>query len=327
MLYSPLIIDVSGFVLTPDEKIQLAKPSIGGVILFEKNYQNKNQLQQLVRQIRNIKPNLLIATDHEGGRVQRFRKDFTHLPSMASLGQLFIKDKKQALKTAYACGFVLAYELLNIGIDFSFTPVLDIDYGNNTVIGDRAFSSDYKAIIALASSLIDGMKTTGMASVVKHFPGHGFINFDTHLNLAIDKRTPDEMQADLLVFETILPKAEAVMPAHIIYQKLDDKPAGFSKFWLQNILRNKFNYQGIIISDDLSMQGAVDFLPNIQDRVQLALSAGCDMVLICNSPKQVAEVINKNYTVHAKLNKIRAKTKLGFDKIYTKQLSLIQQLL
>ncbi len=319
-----LMIDISGLSLTPDEKIMLAKPSVCGVILFTRNYQDKQQLKQLVEQIRSIKPNLLIATDHEGGRVQRFKKDFTHIPPMASLGELFTKDKQLALKSAYACGFVLAYELLEVGIDFSFTPVLDIDYGNNSVIGNRAFSSDAKIIIQLASSLIEGMKKAGMVSVVKHFPGHGFVSIDTHLNLATDKRTLDEMRTDLSAFKALLHKADVVMPAHITYEKLDNKPAGFSKFWLQNILKDKFNYNGLIISDDLSMQGAVNFLPSIVDRVKLALNAGCDIALICNNHKQVKKLIDNSYPSCVKLDKIRVKNIPKLDKIYAEQLNIMQ---
>lgn len=326
MNYPPLMIDVSGLSLTPEEKTNLAKPSVCGVILFGRNYENKPQLIKLVQEIRTINPNLLISVDHEGGRVQRFRQEFTHLPSMTKLGVLFENNQEKGLELAYACGYVLAYELLEVDIDFSFSPVLDINYGHNEVIADRAFSDKPEVIIALSQALINGMKEAGMISVAKHFPGHGFVDVDSHLDLPIDKRMIIQIMPDLSIFRALLPMTEAVMPAHIIYKKCDLKPAVFSKFWLKKILRQKYGYQGVIISDDLSMQGAVKFLPNINDRIKAALEAGCDMVLICNQPEQVTQIIDNHYPSSDRIDTLKHKSKL--NKItYQNSLSKIQPLL
>ena len=329
MDYPPLMIDVSGLSLTPDEKINLTKPSVCGVILFGRNYDNKPQLIDLIKEIRAINSNLLISVDHEGGRVQRFKEDWTHLPAMAKLGILFENNQPSALDLTYACGYVLAYELLEVDIDFSFAPVLDIDYGRNKVIGNRAFSNKPEVIIALSQALIKGMKTAGMISVAKHFPGHGFVEADSHLDLPIDRRMMIQMMPDISIFRQLLPSVEAVMPAHIIYKKCDVVPAGFSNFWLKKILRKKYGYQGVIISDDLSMQGAVDFLPNINDRVNTALNAGCDMVLICNQPEQVAKVINNQYPSSDRIGTLKhSKYGAKLDKIaYQNCLTKIQPLL
>lgn len=326
MSYPPLIIDVSGLTLTENEKNSLLKPSVAGVILFSRNYQDKTQLKNLTKQIKAIKPNLLICVDHEGGRVQRFRKGFTHLPAMAKLGEIFAQDEQKVLDLAQACGYILAYELLEVGVDFSFAPVVDKDYRHNTVIGDRAFSDKPETIIALANALMEGMAQAGMANVIKHFPGHGYVDLDSHLELPIDNRMIIQIHQDMAIFRSLAPKATAIMPAHIIYKKCDLKPAGFSKFWVQKILREKYKYQGVIISDDLSMQGAVNFEPDIKKRLALALDAGCDLVLICNQPEQVKQVLEGDYPTSSRVENLRPSTKL--DKItYQNYLTKITPLL
>lgn len=321
------MIDVSGLILTEEEKTQLAKPSIGGVILFSRNFENIHQVKALIKSIRLANQNLLIAVDHEGGRVQRFREGFTHIPAMAKLGEVYDQNSDLALQQAYSCGFVLAYELLEVGIDFSFAPVIDLDYGNNTVIGDRAFSNNKNHLIALAIAFINGVKQTGMVSVAKHFPGHGFVDVDSHFKLPIDNRDFSAIADDIEIFKQILPIAEAVMPAHIIYNKIDDKPAGFSQIWLQNILKKQIGYNGIIISDDLNMQAAINFETDVNSRVMMALTSGCDMVLLCNNLDSVAKVIDNTYSLSNKLQIMCAQRLQQSHKTkYIKHLKTIQQL-
>lgn len=323
---APLMIDLVGLSLSEQEKTQLTNKNVCGVILFSRNYQDKNQLKDLVIQIRQINADLLISTDHEGGRVQRFKAGFTHLPAMAKLGDLFLKNPDEAKKLAIACGYILAYELLEVGIDFSFAPVVDRDYDNNTVIGDRAFSNNPDTITTLAARLMQGMKSAGMCNVIKHFPGHGFVALDSHLELPVDTRMIIQMAHDMRIFKDLLPQADAVMPAHILYKKCDLTPAGFSSFWLKKMLRKKYQYQGVIISDDLHMQGAVNYEPNLHKRIDLALNAGCDMVLLCNQPEQTQQVIDENYPTSGRINALKAKPNL--DKMHYQQyLQQIQPLL
>lgn len=318
-----LIIDLVGLTLTSAEEQLLTKPVVAGVILFSRNYQNQSQLKKLTQAITSINPKLLICTDHEGGKVQRFKQGFTQLPAMAKLGKIFSNNEHKAQDLATAIGYVLAYELQTVGVDFSFTPVADIDYGHNTVIGDRAFSNKARAVINLASAIIDGMHQAGMACVIKHFPGHGFVNLDSHITLPIDKREMAQINKDLSVFKALLPKADALMPAHIIYKKYDSSPAGFSPFWLTNILRKKLHYKGLIISDDLNMQAAVNFCPDITDRISIALNAGCDLALVCNNFRQIED---KRWLVSNKTNNLKPKPKL--DKIvYENYLTKIQTIL
>ncbi|MBE8189637.1 MAG: beta-N-acetylhexosaminidase [Candidatus Thioglobus sp.] len=326
MKYAPLMIDVAGLELTAAEANQLAKPSVGGVILFSRNYQNIKQIKALVKSIRQINPKLLFATDHEGGRVQRFKNGFTHLPAMAKIGLAYDENPDLALQQAYSCGWILAAELLEIGVDFSFAPVLDLDYGNSEVIGDRAFHSQPEAIIALAAALIDGMHEAGMKCVGKHFPGHGFVAADSHLDLPLDNRLKIELENDINIFANLTNKLDAIMPAHVVYSQVDSRPAGFSKIWIKDILQAKLGFSGVIFSDDLSMQGA-NFIENINDRLATSLAAGCDMALICNHPELVSEVIDGDWKSSNKLQKMRGK--IGkFDKItHSKHLKTIKDLL
>ena len=328
MNLGPIMMDVSGLTLTQLEETQLAKPSIGGVILFSRNFESINQVKQLIASIRAVNPNILISVDHEGGRVQRFKKGFTHLPAMSKLGELYDKKPKKAMKYACSCGFILAYELLEIDVDFSFAPVLDMDYGNSSVIGDRAFHSNPDAIVKLAQALIKGMHRAGMKCVGKHFPGHGYVSLDSHLDLPIDDRPAKEVYQDMVTFKDLVDQGlDAVMPAHVIYSKVDDKPAGFSNVWIQDILKSKLGFDGVVFSDDLSMQGAL-FIENIKDRVKISLDSGCDMVLICNHPEMVLEVIDQDWGSNEKLQSMQGNRRYKSDKItYLQHLETIKSLL
>lgn len=322
------MMDVSGLTLTELEEAQLAKPSIGGVILFSRNFESINQVKQLISSIRAVNPNILISVDHEGGRVQRFKEGFTHLPAMSKLGGLYDKKPKKAIKYACSCGFILAYELLEIDVDFSFAPVLDMDYGNSSVIGDRAFHSNPDAIIKLAQALIKGMHRAGMKCVGKHFPGHGYVSLDSHIDLPIDERPAKEIYQDMVTFKDLIDEGlDAVMPAHVIYSKVDDKPAGFSNVWIQDILKSKLSFDGVVFSDDLSMQGAL-FIENIKDRVKISLDSGCDMVLICNHPEMLLEVIDQDWGSNEKLQSMQGNRRYKSDKItHLQHLETIKSLL
>ncbi len=315
MNFAPIMMDVSAYSLTDTERAQLAKPSIGGVILFSRNFESIDQIKALITSIRAVKSALLIAVDHEGGRVQRFREGFTNLPAMAKLGNVYDRDPDLALEQAFSCGFVLAHELLELGVDFSFAPVLDVDYGQSSVIGDRAFHSNPEAIVALAGGLIDGMHEAGMKCVGKHFPGHGFVAADSHLDLPIDDRSMTELMPDMAPFKELANQGlDAVMPAHIIYSQVDDKPAGFSEKWIKQILQDQLGFSGVVFSDDLSMQGAF-FIENIKDRVSVSLNSGCDMVLICNHPEMVAEVIDTDWGLSEKLQSMQGYKSFNYDKM------------
>ncbi|MDC0390459.1 beta-N-acetylhexosaminidase [Candidatus Thioglobus sp.] len=328
MNLGPIMMDVSGPTLTQTEETQLAKPSIGGVILFSRNFESINQVKQLISSIRAVNPNILISVDHEGGRVQRFKEGFTHLPAMSKLGELYDKKPKKAIKYACSCGFILAYELLEIDVDFSFAPVLDMDYGNSSVIGDRAFHSNPDAIIKLAQALIKGMHRAGMKCVGKHFPGHGYVSLDSHIDLPVDERPAKEIYQDMATFKGLVDEGlDAVMPAHVIYSKVDDKPAGFSNVWIQDILKSQLGFDGVVFSDDLSMQGAL-FIENIKDRVKISLDSGCDMVLICNHPEMLLEVIDQDWGSNEKLQSMQGNRRYKSDKItHLQHLETIKSLL
>jgi len=288
MNYGPLMIDVAGLSLTVDERERLRHPLVGGVILFARNYADPAQLKSLCAEIRELRtPRLLIAIDHEGGRVQRCREGFTRVPAMRRLGEWWDRDAPAATAAARAIGFTLAAELRACGVDLSFTPVLDLDYGASGVIGDRAFHRDPLAVIELAGALIDGLHAAGMACCGKHFPGHGFIKADSHLAVPVDERSKAEMADDQLPYHRL--KLDAVMPAHVIYPQIDSRPAGFSPVWM-NLLRNEFGHAGAIFSDDLSMEGA-SVAGGIVGRAEAAWQAGCDMMPVCNKPETVLEVL------------------------------------
>ena len=282
--FGPVMLDVAGKTLDRDDIRRLRHPLTGGVILFARNYENRAQLTALTAAIHAERPGLLIAVDHEGGRVQRFRTDgFTRLPAMRLLGKLWERDVLQATEAATATGFVLAAELRACGIDLSFTPVLDLDFDQSGVIGDRSFHRDPRIVTLLAKSLNHGLLLAGMANCGKHFPGHGFAHADSHVAMRVDERELAQIMADdAKPYDWLGMSLTAVMPAHVIYPKVDKHPAGFSRKWL-TILRKQLGFQGVIFSDDLSMEGA-SVAGGALERAEAALAAGCDMVLMCNSP-------------------------------------------
>jgi beta-N-acetylhexosaminidase len=289
----PVMLDVLGKRLTAEDEARLRNPLVGGVILFSRNYESPAQLAELTASIHALRtPPLLIAVDHEGGRVQRFRDGFTRIPPMRELGKIYDEHPKRAKHLAQQVGYVLASELRACGVDFSFTPVLDIDYGASSVIGDRAFHAEPQAIAELAHSLLLGLKQGGMPTVGKHFPGHGFVCADSHLEIPVDERSYTDIElCDLIPFRQMVDFGlTAVMPAHVIYPKVDPRPAGFSKVWLKDILRGELGFEGCIFSDDLSMEGAT-VAGGIVQRAEAALNAGCDMVLVCNKPESADELL------------------------------------
>ncbi|MBI5005533.1 MAG: beta-N-acetylhexosaminidase [Nitrosomonadales bacterium] len=289
----PVMLDVLGKRLTAEDEVRLRHPLVGGVILFARNYESPGQLAELTASIHALRtPPLLIAVDHEGGRVQRFRDGFTRIPPMRELGKIYDEHPKRARHLAQQVGYVLASELRACGVDFSFTPVLDVDYGASTVIGDRAFHAEPQAIAELAHSLLLGLKQGGMPTVGKHFPGHGFVCADSHLDIPVDERSYTDIElCDLIPFRQMVDFGlTAVMPAHVIYPKVDAHPAGFSKVWLKDILRGQLGFEGCIFSDDLSMEGAT-VAGGIVQRAEAALNAGCDMVLVCNRPDSADELL------------------------------------
>ena len=287
----PVMLDVVGTTLDAEDIRRIRHPLTGGVILFARNYENRRQLTALTAAIHAARPGVLIAVDHEGGRVQRFKTDgFTRLPAMRSLGELWERDVLEATKLATATGFVLAAELRACGIDLSFTPVLDLDFGASGVIGDRSFHRDPRVVTLLAKSLNHGLALAGMANCGKHFPGHGYVKADSHTEIPVDERAlKDIVGDDAMPYDWLGMSLTAVMPAHVIYPKVDAKPAGFSKKWLR-ILRKDFGFQGVIFSDDLSMEGA-SVAGSVTDGAHAALDAGCDMVLICNAPDKADQLL------------------------------------
>ncbi|WP_216935096.1 MULTISPECIES: beta-N-acetylhexosaminidase [unclassified Acinetobacter] len=276
-----LMLDIAGTTLTQEDIGLLGAPQVGGVILFGRNIESPAQVRALTDHMRRIRPDILIAVDQEGGRVQRLRQGFTLLPAMGKFGELYSHDPERALELAEKCGWLMAIEVLAVGIDFSFAPVLDLN-DISDVIGDRSFAKNIPDIIALASAFLKGMKHAGMASTGKHFPGHGSVKADSHVAAAIDTRSYAEIQQkDMQTFIQLQPQLDALMPAHVIYSQVDPNPAGFSEFWIQKILRQELGFDGVLFSDDLSMQAAC-VAGGADARLQAALKAGCDMGLVCN---------------------------------------------
>ena len=287
-LLGPLMIDIVGTALSDLDRDRLAHPLVGGVILFTRNYETPAQLESLCAEIHALRqPRLPIAVDHEGGRVQRFRDGFTQLPPMCKLGQWWDNEPQAASQAAQGIGYVLAAELRARGVDFSFTPVLDLDWGRSGVIGNRAFHRDPKAVVALATALIDGLRDAGMGACGKHFPGHGWVEADSHVAIPVDERDLSEIAIDMAPYAGLT--LDAVMPAHVIYPRVDHRPAGFSPVWIAK-LREQFRFDGVIFSDDLSMEGAA-VAGGIVERANAAWSAGCDMLLVCNAPDSVATLL------------------------------------
>ncbi|WP_460028289.1 beta-N-acetylhexosaminidase [Methyloparacoccus murrellii] len=282
----PVMLDVEGLSLSDEERQRLRHPATGGLILFRRNFESPAQLMELVTAIRDANPALLIAVDHEGGRVQRFRDGFTRLPPAARYA--LANDPELAEQA----GWLMAAELRALDIDFSFAPVLDVECGISQVIGDRAFGQEPETVVRLATAFARGMRRAGMAAVGKHFPGHGSVAEDSHLALPVDRRPLAAIEArDLRPFAALIAAGlEGVMPAHVIYERIDAHPAGFSCYWIQDVLRTRLGFAGAVFSDDLSMAGAA-YAGDAVDRARLALAAGCDMVLVCNAPGAAAEVL------------------------------------
>jgi beta-N-acetylhexosaminidase len=289
----PVMIDVAGLELSAEDRERLSHPLVGGIILFARNFESPQQLLALTQSVRALRsPSLLIAVDHEGGRVQRFRDGFTSIPPMRTFGQLWDKDPAQAKDLVKKTGYVIGAELLAHAVDFSFAPVLDLDYGESSVIGDRSFHRDPLAVTELARELIAGFAAAGMGWVGKHFPGHGFVRGDSHHEVPIDNRPYEEIERDDLIPFRELARTGmgGIMPAHVIFPDVDALPAGFSSFWLKDILRDQLGFEGVIFSDDLSMEGA-STAGGVVERAASALSAGCDMVLLCNNSQQADRLL------------------------------------
>jgi beta-N-acetylhexosaminidase len=310
----PIMLDVAGLNLAPDEKEKINHPNTGAVILFSRNYQDPAQVTELIKQIRAARDgDILVAVDQEGGRVQRFQHGFIRLPPAASYAQ--------SPELAESAGWLMAAELLAVGIDFSFAPVLDIDCGVSEIIGNRSFSTDPALATRLSSSFRKGMNEAGMAATGKHFPGHGAVALDSHLTLPVDERDLDSIRAkDLAPFKQLIEEGlEGIMPAHVVYPKVDPNPAGFSPFWIQQILRKELNFNGTVFSDDLSMEGAAS-VGDFPERARLAQAAGCDMILVCNNPAAAEQVleslpITQDPVREQRLNRMQGKPQMNREQL------------
>lgn len=313
----PITLDVLGLELDAEDRRRILDPLTGGVILFGRNFSNRKQLSKLTADIKKLRPDVLISIDHEGGRVQRCKVDgFTHLPAMRKLGELWLATSKSthpaesaalAMAAATACGYILASELRACGVDLSFTPVLDLDFDRSGVIGDRSFNRDPQIVFALAKSLNEGLRLADMANCGKHFPGHGWAEADSHVAIPVDERSLKEiLNEDAKPYEWLDLSLAAVMPAHVIYPKVDQHPAGFSKIWLHSILRQELGFEGVIFSDDLSMEGA-SVAGSVVKGAELALEAGCDAVLICNRPDLADQLLSKLKLTQAKQSESAAR--------------------
>ena len=288
----PVMLDVAGLELAAEERDILQHPLVGGVILFARNYADSAQLRALTAAIRALRPGLVISVDHEGGRVQRFRDDFTRLPAMRRFGALWDADPEHARGAARQAGLVLAAELRAHDVDLSYAPVLDLDYGVSGVIGDRAFHRDPQVAAELARALAQGLAAAGLKAVGKHFPGHGAVEADSHVAIPVDHRSFDAVWAeDIVPFRVLARELGGVMPAHVIFEGIDPCPAGFSPFWLQDVLRGRLGFTGVIFSDDLTMEGA-SVAGDIVARAAAAQRAGCDMVLVCNRPDLAVQLLD-----------------------------------
>ena len=296
--HAPVVLDVAGTTLNSADRRRIKHPLTGGLVLFARNFESRLQLTQLTASIKKLRPDVLICVDHEGGRVQRFRTDgFTTLPAMRVLGEMWMHDPLTATDAATALGHVLAAELRACGVDYSFAPVLDLDHGGSTVIGERAFHRDPRVATMLAKGVMHGFLRAGMGNCGKHFPGHGFVKADSHVAVPIDKRSLKAILADdAKPYEWLSASLTGVMPAHVIYPKVDSHPAGFSERWLKEILRGQLGFTGAIFSDDLSMEGARHLEGgqlSYTEAATLALHAGCDMVLLCNQSMGKGEAVDE----------------------------------
>ena len=292
MSLGPLMVDVAGTELSSEDLDILRNPLVGSVILFTRNYRDPQQISALCGAIRELRnPPLLIAVDHEGGRVQRFRDGFTRLPPVRVLGRRYDEDRRDALRKAHSVGWLMAAELRAVGVDFSFAPCVDLDYGLSEIIGDRAFHRDPQAVAALATAYMAGMREAGMAAVAKHFPGHGAVRADSHLSLPVDRRALADMERDLSPYRALIEnQLPGIMAAHVEYSAVDPRPASLSRHWITDILRGTLGFHGCVFADDLSMAGAAAFA-DVVERTRVALAAGCDVLPICNDRNAVRAVL------------------------------------
>ena len=288
----PIMLDVAGTELDSEDRELLEHPLVGGLILFTRNYVNRAQLAALIQSMRVIRPEMLIAVDYEGGRVQRFREGFTHLPAMRQLGECYDVNRDAALQLAEQCGWLIAAELREFDIDLSFAPVLDLDASVSSVIGDRAFHSEPLPTIELAKAFMAGLQSAGMAATGKHYPGHGQVAPDSHKELPIDERNYAQLDRDLQPFKALIAAGlPSVMMAHIQYPAIDRLPASLSRHWVTDRLRGEYGFKGAVFTDDLSMGGAAA-MGSYTDRASLALEAGCDMLPVCNYREGVIELLD-----------------------------------
>ncbi|MDE0876280.1 MAG: beta-N-acetylhexosaminidase [Porticoccaceae bacterium] len=316
-LYGRLMLDLKGVSLDRDERLQLQNPQVGGVILFSRNIQSRDQICDLVAEIRACSKSLLVAVDQEGGRVQRLREGFTAIPSMQAIGNLIVRSPEEGLDLSKDLGWLMASEVIACGLDLSFAPVLDVDRDTSCIIGDRSFSDQPEIVISAAEAFIKGMHDAGMAATGKHFPGHGGIVADSHLEAPVDDRSWNTLYArDIQPFAKLSKMLDAVMPAHITFPSVDPDSVGFSSFWLNDVLRGKLGFEGIIFSDDLTMKGA-DIAGGYVDKAKLALKAGCDMILVCNCPQGAVEVLSymesANISQSSKLASMVAKRSISWS--------------
>lgn len=326
MSHGPLMLDLQGTELTSEERELLCHPAAGGVILFSRNYQSPEQVAALIADIHGLRtPPLLVAVDQEGGRVQRFREGFTRLPPAAWFGELNRHNSKKAEATAQRIGWLMAAELRAVGVDFSFAPVLDLGLGVSSVIGDRSFDAQPLVVAELAHAWMMGVHEAGMAAVGKHFPGHGGVTGDSHTELPVDTRSlGDLLMEDLVPFQRMIDYGlDAIMPAHVIYEQVDPELAGFSRFWLQDLLREQLGFHGVIFSDDLTM-AAAEQAGSFAERAKAALAAGCDMVLVCNNPAGAGEVLEalanySNPAAQMRLVRLHGRKALSRDALHLNQ--------
>jgi beta-N-acetylhexosaminidase len=317
MTLGPLMVDVQGTQLSPADRELLAHPLIGSVILFARNYVDPSQLQALCSQIRAVRnPTLLIAVDHEGGRVQRFRTGFSALPPLRRIGKVYDADAQQGVAMARALGWLMAAELLACGLDFSFAPCVDLDYGLSEIIGDRAFHANASVVAQLAIASMHGMRDAGMAATAKHFPGHGAVVADSHLALPVDRRELVDLEEDLLPYRRLIDNGlPAIMVAHVLFPAVDPLPASFSQRWIGQVLRQELRFGGLVFADDLSMAGA-GAVGDVLARAQAALAAGCDVLPVCNDRAAVERLLDEfkpQYDAASQLRLIRMRGRKLLD--------------
>lgn len=304
-----LMVDIDGISLNSGEKALLQRQSVGGLILFSRNYKSPEQLKELVASVRKVNKDLIIAVDQEGGRVQRFRDSFLGLPSLGQIGSIYENNLQEGIHFATQCGWAMSSELLYYGIDLSFAPVLDLQ-NSSQVIGDRSFSPKPTSVINLAKAYIEGMNAAGMRACGKHYPGHGTVEADSHTELPIDDRLAESILSnDFQVFAQVIDHLDGIMPAHIIYPAIDKYAAGYSRVWIKDKLRTELNFEGVVFSDDLSMEAAKK-VGSPKQRAEMALNAGCDMILVCNDRVSALEISDwlesKSYCRNDRLARMRS---------------------